>query len=88
MDTIKTSKYHALAALESNNFKSKSNLKLKEEKPKSYYADEGSYFIYEGLNSKNKGNKKEISKCTYCRKPYHNEKYFFKNNMDIMTKFL
>ena len=69
------------------NLNSKGNLKVKEKNPKSYFEDEGSYSTDEGLNFK-KGNKKGISKCTYCRKHSHNEKYCFINNMEIMTHFL
>ena len=61
---------------------------MKENKPKSYSEDEGSYFTDEGSNSKKKGNKKGRSKCTYCSKPSHNEKSCFKKKMDIMTEFL
>ena len=78
MGTLKNSKDHALAALENNNFKSKGKQKVKEKEPKSYFEDEGSYSIDEGSNSKKKGNKKGRSKCTYCKKPSHNEKYCFK----------
>ena len=43
METLKTSKDHALASLEINNFKSKGKKKVKEKKPKSNSEDEGSY---------------------------------------------
>ena len=88
MGTLKTSKDHALSSLDSNNFKSKGKLKVKEKKPKSDSKDEGSYSTNEGSNSKKKGNKKGRSKCNYFNKHSHNEKYFFKNNMDIMNKLL
>ena len=77
MGTLKKSKDHALASLEIKDFNSKGKLKMKDKKPKSDSEDEGSYSIDEGSNSKKKGNKKGRSKCTYCKKPSHIEKYFF-----------
>ena len=77
MGNLKTSKDHALLALENKNFKSKGKLKVKQKKAKSGSKEEGSYSTNEGSNSKKKGNKKGISKCTYCNKPSHNEKYCF-----------
>ena len=65
--TLKTSKDHVLAYLESNNFNSKGNKKVKEKNPKSDSKDECSYSTDEGSNSE-KGNNKVRSKCTYCKK--------------------
>ena len=62
---LETSKDHALVALERNNFKSKGKLKVEEKNPTWDSEDEGSYSTNKGLNYKNKGNKKGISKCTY-----------------------
>ena len=88
MGILKTSKDHALDSLGSKNLKSKGEIKVKGKNSKSDSEDEGSYSTDEGLNSKKKGNKKGRSKCTYCRKPSHNEKYYFKNNMDIIIQLL
>ena len=49
--------------------------------------DEGSNSTDEGQNFK-KGNKKGISQYIYCKKYYHNENYFFKNKIDIITQLL
>ena len=65
MGTLKNSKNHALASLESKNFKSKGKQKVKEKKPNSDSEDEGFYSIDEGSNSKKKSNKKGRSKCKY-----------------------
>ena len=65
METLKTSKYHALSTLGIKNLKSKGNLKVKEKNPKSDSEDEGSNFTEEGSNFKNKGNKKGRYQCTY-----------------------
>ena len=88
MGTLKTSKDHALSDIGSNNVKSKGELKVKEKNPKSDSKDEGSNSTDEGSNFKKKGNKKGKSSCTYCRKNFHNENYFVKNKIDIMTQFL
>ena len=85
MGTLKTSKDHAFGALGSKNLKSIGNLKFKHKRTKSDSKDEGSNSTDEGSNFKKKDNKKGRYQCTYCRKYYHNEKYFFKNKMDIVT---
>ena len=58
METLKTSKYHALSTLGIKNLKSKGKLKVKEKKPKSDSEDEDSNPTNENSNFKKKGNKK------------------------------
>ena len=65
MGNLKTSKNNSFVDLESNNFKSKGKIKVKEKNPKSDFEDEGPNSTDEGSNFKKKGNKKGRSKCTY-----------------------
>ena len=76
-----------ISSLEINNIKSKGKLKVKEKNTNPDAEDKGSKFIDEGLNFK-KGNKKGRYQCTYCNRYSHNENYFFKNKIEIMTQFL
>ena len=58
MQTLKTSKDHALNSLGSKNLKSKGKLKVNEKKTKSDSDDEGSNSTDEASNFKKKGKKK------------------------------
>ena len=73
---------------ESSQFKNKSkDLKQQRVKENKHSDTESSSSTDEDLKSRRMKSKREKPKCDYFRGSHH-EKYFFKNNMDIMTKLL
>ena len=90
MGTIKSTKDQNISTsvLNQSKYKNKSKVsKQQRVKEKKHSDEESSSSTDEDSKSKRMKSKRENPTCGYCRGSHH-EKYFFRKNMDIMTKVL